>query len=148
MATTLETVTAVIAWVEAVLPEIPPERTYDFPSMSKPNALPDLAVQVTRTMTSSAPAPGGIQQLQQRRVDVHELMLAILTNPEPERASTHQLWDFADRLKASQRSDPTLGQRVMTSDDPVFSLDPPFAEWDDGTRGRLLTVDMAVRTAV
>jgi hypothetical protein len=134
----------IVTWVSGVLPEL--AAAYDFVPASKPDPLPDVIVEVIRT---SVVADGGevfpFWQLQQRHVEVFEVSLAFMVdNQDPEAAAT-QLRNFRDRLRDAVLPDETLSGAVgFRSPFVSFDFTPPFVEYEDGTKGREMTMTLTV----
>jgi len=157
-----ETATAVAEWLREQLPAL--KGSYDFVTGTKTEALPDVMVEVTENfLTPGADVADEFPwaDLQQVWLDVRRLELAFMVgdatvDPDDEaavsaaaRVAHHTLLDLVDDLKASLRDDPTLGDRVqITSPRVAADFTPPFAEYQDGTRGREATVTIATADLV
>ncbi len=142
---TIEQVTgAVVAWAKEVLPEL--QGTYDYPADAKIFPLPDAAAEIQDVELAVADA-GDFPNLniEQAMLRVYHVHLLLLVDPEPPDEATEKLTDFVDRLTASALSDRTLGGRVGGVA-PTFrsTFTPPFVEFDDGTRGRLSTMEFTI----
>lgn len=135
---------ALVDWASEVLPEL--AAGYDFVPASKPDPLPDVIVEVVRTAVAANGAEHfPFWQLQQRHVEVYECSLAFMVdNIDPSAAAT-QLRNFRDRLRDRALADETLGGRVpFRSPFISFDFSPPFVEYEDGTKGREMTMTLTV----
>lgn len=135
---------ALVAWATSVLPEL--QGAYDHSPDMKPEALPDLVVEVQRSETTLDGAQRfADRRLQQRLIEAHDFALSIMVNNDDPQVAAAQLRDFGHRLAVAWRSSQTLGGRVPIRD-PFCQIDytTPFVEYEDGTKGRELTMLVAV----
>lgn len=133
-----------IDWVEAVIPEL--AHSYDYVPASKPEGLPDLIVEVARTELERDGAERfGVMNLQQVFLDVYTCNLSIMVSNDDPAAAALTLRQFRDRLIADARSNPTLrGNVLVASPYMVADFTQPFVEYEDGTRGREMTLTIEV----
>lgn len=133
----------VVAWARAAIPEL--QGGYAYPPTSKEQPLPDVVVDVegaAMTISDSSFPWHDIQQAWIMRWDV--TLSFMVDNSDPVEA-VKALRGFADTLGAEALRDGTLGGRVpFTSPLMSFDYTPPFVEYDDGTRGREMTMLMTV----
>ena len=121
---------------------------YAFPTDVKTGALPDVAAEVQkislqRANTEDFPA-SGVEQVMLRLFDFH---LMFLVDPDPADEATAQLEAFVDKMTEEILADPTMENALdNTALSPLFtaSFTPPFVEFDDGTRGRIATLELKV----
>lgn len=140
-------VTGCVAWARAVLPEL--LGGYDYVTDQKTQALPDVMGELQDSrVTLSDPDFAGIS-IQQAAVRVYRVTLSFMVeNSDPPAAAT-QLRDFADRLGVSLMTDGTLSGRVFAASPlATFDFARPFVEYEDGTRGREMTMNLAVAELV
>ena len=78
-------------------------------------------------------------------VEGYDLELAFMVdNQDPEAAAT-SLRSYRDLLSAAVRATPDLGGRVpFRSPFVSFDFTPPFVEYEDGTTGREMTMQLTV----
>lgn len=142
--TELEVSDAVKAWVLATCEDI--ETGYSYPVASKLGALPDAVVIVSRKTVAPDQPEFPFAQLEQMWMRAFTVEVSIMVESDEDGEAAHeQLQGFGELLEQSLLSDATLGGRVeMCSPQVVFDYSTPFAEYEDGTRGRLLFVTMTV----
>lgn len=137
---------ALVAWTRTNLEAI--ETGYAFQASEKTGSLPDVAAEIqkislVRTDTQNFPV-SGVEQVLLRVFDVH---LMFLVEPEPADAATLQLEEFADTLTEAILTDPSMsGALENVAISPLFdvSFTPPFVEFEDGTQGRMATMELKV----
>lgn len=144
-----ETAGAVLAWVQELVPEL--QGAYDYAPAGKPQALPDVVVDVTEPQTVVDDERFPYEQLQGQWLLVTPCQVSMMASAsdvdgEPRHAeATHQLRSWAYALMQGVRDDQTLGGRVtVVSPFVTVRFRPAFVEYGDGTRGREATVDLAV----
>jgi hypothetical protein len=147
--TNQDVIDAVLAWARDTIPAV--AGGYDFVPPGKPEALPDVVVDLESEGFDVGPTPEfPWPQLQQRDLYVWRLVMSFMVGAGKDQAThqaaAHQLRVFAEALRAALAGDPTLGKRVFLASPLSFRIDytPPFVEWSDGTRGREMTVNLAV----
>lgn len=128
----------VIAWVLATCPEI--KTGYPYPVASKLGALPDAVAYVTHKRVGPDHQEFPYGELDQYWMRVFNVELSIMVEADSDGQDAHQqLQAIGDTLEQAIRMDTTLGGRVqMTSEQIEFDYSLPFAEYEDGTRGRML----------
>lgn len=135
---------ALLTWANGVIPEL--NGSYDYIPASKPEALPDIICEVARTRVQMG---GGDEfpmwNIQQQAVEVYECSLAIMVDNADPQAAAAQLRRFRDLLAAAALTDETLAGEVPFRS-PLISFDftPPFVEYEDGTKGREMTMTLTV----
>jgi hypothetical protein len=138
---------ALVAWAIDVIPELDASASRSSPENAWP--LPDIAVSVVETTQDPGVAiGGGGTRLQQGATRVRRCAVLLAVEPgqsaEESDSASRMLYDFSDRLMDQLLTDETLGGhlpkpgRVRKHAD--CSFDPPFIEFDDGTRARIATV--------
>ena len=148
-----EATAAVEAWIRAVLPELE-DRTYPYVPTGKSKALPDAVIDVGREDVVRDDEDFTILRLQQVaavrifRMGVSIMVEAGTTDADAGAAQT-TLRSFIDRLLSGILQDDTLGARVDQAS-PFVEVDytPPFVEYEDGTRGREVTLNFAIGEAL
>lgn len=137
---------ALVAWTREKIEAI--KTGYAFPTDQKVGALPDVAAEIQktslqRTDTQNFPE-SGIDQVMLR---VHDFHLMFLVEPDPPDEATIQLEEFIDIMTEQILLDPSMGGVLpSTSISPIFdsSYTPPFVEFEDGTQGRIATMELKV----
>lgn len=143
-----EVVAAVIAWAEETVEEVA-GNTYAYLPAAKIKGLPDCAVEIlTMRVTRNDPdfALIDLQQTWIKRRDLAvNFMVAAPAAEADHLAAQEQLRTMVDRLVDALLADHTLGGRVPLAS-PVVDVDydPAFIEYQDGTRGREVVVQIAV----
>lgn len=143
---TQEIADSIVAWTRTQLAAI--KTGYAFPADQKTGLLPDVAaeiqhVRLRRTDAEDFPI-GGVEQVLLR---VFDFNLMFLVEPEPADVATKQLEEFVDTMTAAILADPSMGELLPNvALSPVFdtSFTPPFVEFEDGTRGRMATMELKV----
>jgi hypothetical protein len=144
--TTQEIADAIVEWTRGKIPAL--ETGYAFPADEKTGDLPDVAaeiqrIKIQRTSTENFPAAG----VQQVLIRVFQFNLMFLVNPDPAEEATKQLEEFVDTITTALLEDPSMGELLPNvSLSPVFdsSFTPPFVEFEDGTKGRMATMELVV----
>lgn len=143
---TQEIANAIVVWAREHLAAI--KTGYAFPADQKTGDLPDVAAEIQhirlqRTSPENFPAAG----IEQVLVRLYEFNLIFLVEPDPADTATEQLEEFVDVITAAILADPSMGELLPnTAITPVFdaSFSPPFVEFEDGTRGRIATMELKV----
>jgi hypothetical protein len=135
---------AVSAWVQATCPGI--ETGYAYPVSSKLGALPDVVAFVTGKRLGPDHPEFPFAQLDQSWMRVFTLEVSIMVQADGDGEAAHgQLQEFGELLEQAIVEDATLGGRVeMASPQIQFDYSTPFVEYQDGTRGRELFINMTV----
>lgn len=145
-----DTAEALVAWAAAKLPALlgtydhePDERTARFPDAM-------VAFQGIRYLATQPTGAGmQIEQVQQRKTRLYDCHLILTVDPSDADAASDQLLVFADTLGNDAAKDRTLGNRVAwIAEEFEFSFQPPFVEYDDGTKGRAMTMKLTVADSV
>lgn len=134
----------VVAWCKATLTEL--EGDYAFIPAGKTKSLPDVVADVGTIETTVDDPRFPFQSIQQRFLAVYAVSLSIMVDNTDEEAAADLLRDMAQRLATSLlRTGGNLGGRVPFVS-PFFTFDftRPFVRYQDGTKGRELTMDVAV----
>lgn len=137
---------AVAAWAEDTLPELAAAVPY---LSAQKGDLPDVQVDASekqlRITDQRFPILSAIQNVVLR---VFEVDLAFMVESDPsggDKEETEQLRDFGARLEASILEDSSLGSRVHQASPLVaFNYRLPFVQYADNTRGRQMTMALAV----
>lgn len=137
-------VAAVIAWVRDTITEL--EGAYEYVPAGKTQALPDVVGDVGTIEVAVDDQRFPFASIQQRYIAIFSISLSFMVDNGDAEAAAALLRDMARRLSASLLSTGgTLGGRVpMVS--PTFSFDftRPYVRYEDGTKGREMTMDLAV----
>ncbi len=139
---------AIMDWGVEVLPEV--QEAYDHATDERAG-LPDIAVEVTGWRITAGPVDQRLAklQVQQQDMKVTDLEFILVVAPEPAETAEDQLKDFSDRLVDALLQDPSLGNRVAwVNNNPRVSFRPPLVEFEDGTRGRIVTLFLQVGQTV
>lgn len=137
-------VQGLMEWSQSVLPEL--VGAYDHVPAVKPQGLPDVVVEAGRSGIQMAPDTRfRYWDLQQAAIYFVEGSLSFMVDNSDPAAAAAQLRDFETRLRDSVLQDATLGGRVtMASPLMEFDFTSPFVEYGDGTKGREMTMTIAV----
>lgn len=142
-----EVAEAVVAWSREVLSELNEGRSWLTAHKTK---LPDVVADVAEKSIVLRDERFPRLDIQQAALRVFEVEMSFMveknTGDSADREETEQLRDFGERLEASLTTDGTLGDRVFAAS-PVgasFSYRLPFVQYEDGTRGRQMTLSFPV----
>ena len=139
-----EVIEAVVAWALEAVPEL--VGSYAFAPAGKTEGLPDVVADhatIEYVLDDDRRFPW--LSLQQTVIAVHSIGLSFMVSNEQEAAAAATLRGYSDALAASLLADGTLGGRVpMASPLMTFDFTRPFVEYQDGTRGREVTMELAV----
>lgn len=146
--TATEAAEALVAWASATCEDL--NSAYDYDPQRISAALPVATAAVeSEAVVRSDPTLGiEVADLGIEQAGVHTMRstLALLVDPSDDEAAARQLEGFVADLAAALKADTTLGERV-TACAPYWSAsyEPPFLEFDDGTKARVayLTVTLA-----
>ncbi len=135
--------TALLDWALAECPDL--NSGYAYVPAEKPNALPDVIVEVARVEISTGSDKLPWQQIQQRLVEVTEANISVMADNSDPAAAAALLRGVAEDMKVALLKSSTLGGRVPVRS-PYFEFDftAPFVEYEDGTKGREMTLTMTV----
>lgn len=142
--TTQDVLDGVAAWIVATCdPTILGSYAY-LPDV-KDEPLPDVVVDLLGQRTTVDDPRFPFVQIQQAWLHVWTLEPSIMVDNTDRAAAAAQLNGYVDQLRASIMKDGSLDGRVPFVS-PFFSFDlsHPFVEWADGTRGREMTLNLAV----
>jgi hypothetical protein len=143
---TQEIADAIIAWTRSKLETI--QTGYAFPADIKTGDLPDVAAEIQHISLQRASPEnfpvGGVEQVLLRVYDFH---LIFLVEPEPADTATKQLEAFVDTMTQQIVADPAMEEALPGIALSILfsaSFTPPFVEFEDGTRGRIATMELKV----
>lgn len=142
--TTSELAEALVAWAAEVCGI---DSTYDHEPKQRTAPLPDAMSIIRSVAHAERPNDQAIQQLEQTKLKLSEASIVLVANPEPPDEAAETLNGFCDALGIAADDDPTLGGRVADIHSTFtfdFHPDAPFVEFDDGTRGRRMTMALTV----
>lgn len=152
--TTNEVATSIEAWIVEILPELDGS-TYEYHASRKSKPFPDAAVEVDSVKTGATPTlvgmddvivQGGWEQVMFRSWTVRVMLM---TDEDPPAEAEETLHRYSDAVHNGILLDRTLGGRVMWTSTTVSSdFTPPFIEYEDGARGRVVTTEFVVGEAV
>jgi hypothetical protein len=138
---------ALVEWALETCPDL--NGSYDHDPDSKTQPLPDVAAVVGGEGDSQSDPTLGLEiadfGLQETTLHTTRASLVLMVDPGDGAEATEQLQGFVSALAATLRADRTLGGRVRAAS-PFWqaSYEPPFVEFDDGTKGRVATFSLAV----
>jgi len=136
---------AVEAWVVATLPALQESRHF---LSGQKTLLPDVMVDVAEKRIATGDERFPFAQIQQAWLRVFELDLLFMVEHhggEADKDEQEELRAYGRDLEGSLLEDATLGDRVqMASPNAIFNYRLPFVQYADGTRGRQLSVNLAV----
>jgi hypothetical protein len=133
---------ACVEWAREVNPEIVSgfDHEVDFKT-----GLPDVIATLDDSSVRVGDANFPFSSIQQRFVATWSITLSFMVDDSDPDAADALLKTFANRLKASALQDGTLGGRVpFISRLMSFDYTNPFVEYQDGTRGREMTMQLTV----
>ncbi len=135
---------AVTEWITERVPAL--IGTYDHVPAEKAMGLPDAVVQILRTGVQMG---GGERfafwDIQQRAIYAVEMEVSFMVDNSDTQAAAALLREWENTLLMGVMGDPTLGGRVPFASPLVeFDFTAPFVEYEDGTRGREMTMTLAV----
>lgn len=141
---------ALKAWVAVVIPDVA-GKVYIAPPASKDLGLPDcvLALLAEEPVLDGEQFPylAGIQQVEgyTLRFGLSFMVQVPSNDVGGEATADRAVRAYAEALKMALRSDDAaLGDRELLGRAPAFDYDPPFVQYQDGTRGREMTCALAV----
>jgi hypothetical protein len=143
--TSEDAVQALGAWARATIDEL--IANYDHVPASKPEGLPDVVVEAARTGIAGAEDTRFRYwaQLQQANVYFVESTLSFMVDNSDPASAAALLRSMENRLLMSVIRDATLGGRVPFASPLIeFDFTGPFVEYVDGTKGREMTMTIAV----
>lgn len=138
-------VAGVAEWLALQLAELE-GRIYDHVPARKPLGLPDAVVELARSATRIG---GGEQfamfDIQQALMYTADVDVSFMVDNADTAAAAHQLRDFESRLIRAVLSDADLGGRVTcVAPELAFDFASPYVEYEDGTKGREMTMTITV----
>jgi hypothetical protein len=137
---------ALIGWAEATIPDL--GGSYDFPAEKRDQALPDVAAEVVGISYIDSDAEfSELLTIEQARLQVAQCEVILVTDPEPARDATRWL-EQATQLLAAATLDGVDLQPGRIGRNFSFTFRPAFAEFDDGSRGRLATMNLRVASLI
>jgi hypothetical protein len=142
-----EVAAALVQWAKDTCPEL--KGAYDFDPPAKTQPLPDVAASVaSEEVRRNAPELGlAVTDLGLEQADVHVVhaTMLLMVPPDPPEVAAELLQSMFNALRLSVAADDTLGGRVPAASTYLsVSYDPPYVEFDDGTKGRAAFVSIAV----
>lgn len=134
----------VAAWVVDVCdPAV--ATSYAYVPEAKPGPMPDVVIDILARKSAVDDPLFPMWQIQQKWIRVWTVEASIMVDNSDRAAAAEQLNDYVDQLEAEAMKDGSLGGRVqMISPFFSFDLSHPFVEWGDGTRGREMSMTLAV----
>lgn len=142
--TTEDVLTGVNAWVVATC-DPPIVGAYEYLPEMKTAELPDVVTEVLEVRMNIEDPRFPFAQLQQTWLKVWQINCSIMVGNSDPGAAALQLEGYADQMDASIRGDGSLGGRVpFISPFYAFDFTAPFVEYNDGTRGREMNMQMAI----
>lgn len=144
-----ETIDAVLAWVSETVPEIG-ANVYAVVPPGKSKALPDCVAELASEGAAREDEDFPFGGLQQVGIYVWSVGLSIMVDAGQGDAGAdtaqRALEGFVEALKTALFGDYTLGARVQMASALAFGADytNPLVEYEDGTRGREVTLSMKI----
>lgn len=140
-----EAVTALSAWLPTVAPELT-DKVYNHVPGPKPLGLPDCVIEVARTGIEEVGSTRfRFWDIQQKWVYFVEVSLSFMVDNADTDAAATYLRDLENRLLMGILANPTLDGGVPFASPAVsFDFTAPFVEYEDGTKGREMTMTLAV----
>lgn len=143
--TSEDAVQAIKAWLPTVAPELT-DKVYDHVPGPKPLGLPDCVIEVTRTgIEETGSTRFRFWDIQQKWVYFVEVSLSFMVDNADTQDAAGYLRDLEHRLVLGVLQNPTLDNAVPFAS-PLTSFDftAPFVEYEDGTKGREMSMTLAV----
>jgi hypothetical protein len=142
-----QAVDALLAWVDDTLPDI--IGTYDHVPAFKNQSLPDCVCEMLVIESTPESPDFPMNAIEQVHLLIYRCALSFMVDNATPASAAATLRSFADTLGAEVLKDATLGDRVeMASSNFTFDFVPALVQYEDGTRGRELTMNIAVATGV
>lgn len=142
MMSTSDIAEALESWALAVVPEL--NGSYDYSAAAKTQPLPDVMIEIIDVSTAVT-SEELLFNFEQVLVHVWKVRMLLMVPPEPGDTATDLLTGFIDALQASVINDQTVGGRLpLVSKEMRGSFNPPFVQFDDGTRGRVATLELTI----
>jgi hypothetical protein len=146
---------AVEAWIVELIPGMD-GKTYDYHASQKSHPFPDAAIEVDEVRQGDTPrdvgmddmngAPQGWEQAVYRS---YTIRIVLITDEDPPAAAEDDLREWGDLIQDSLLFDRTLGGRVQWVNRAArCDFTPPFVEFEDGARGRMMTAEIQVGEAI
>lgn len=140
---------AVRDWLADVNPEVIGK--YEFAPPGKDQGLPDVAVEVRHesVQLDSDPRLPQVPDVQQAVLRVYEVEASFMVDQgvvtQDAADAGAMLRRFVDQTVIALHGDTTLGGRVQYAS-PLVEADfePKFVRYEDGTRGRMVRVDLVI----
>lgn len=144
-----EVAQAVMAWADATLPEL--AQAYDHATEGKAG-FPDAGVEIAELEYSDRvgaderlPFEQSIAQVGSRLYRIQ--LLIVVDGKLPGQGAADKLYEYCGALAAAAKADVTLGNRVARISRRFsfnFHPDAPYVEFDDGSTGRRMTMNLVV----
>lgn len=133
-----------VNWAGDLLPAL--NGKYSFAPEYKDKGLPDVACEIVNVRKSvESPEQGwALEHIEQRSMRIYEAELLFMVPPEPPQDASNALADFIDTLTESLEAGALRDSFSSVSTEYNASFRPPFVEFDDGTRGRQVTLQITV----
>jgi hypothetical protein len=143
----IEVSAALVEWTGEVCPAI--NATYDRDPTSILDALPIATAAISDESVVAGDTTLGIPladlAIEQADVHVFRSTIFLMVEPEPDDDASHALQGFVRDLGAAIKADQTLGGRVQSSSKRwSANYDPPFVEFDDGTKARVASFTVVI----
>jgi hypothetical protein len=136
-------VQAVAEWVRETVPEI--VHAYTYAPEFKDAALPDAVVELLESSIDDKAEGLGLFDIQQGWFDLYRIGVSFMVDGSDPEYASETLRGFESRLKDEAVKDGTLGGRVGFRSPYIrFDFTPPLVEYEDGTRGREMTLEIVV----
>ncbi len=153
--TTADVASAVEAWVVDVIPTLSAS-TYDYHASRKSKPFPDAAIEIDDVTQGDTPQQVGMDEFHFAQVGWEQVIfrswavrILLMTDEDPPGEAEDTLHGFADAIMDGLIASRTMNGRVQWAGRSArASYTPPFVEYEDGARGRVVTLEVRVGAAV
>lgn len=140
---------ALMQWADATIPEL--AQAYDHATEGKAG-FPDIGVEFSEIEHTDVVGKDERlpfeQSIEQTGAVLYRTMLLLVVDAElGAQAASDKLYQYANDLAVVAKADRTLGGRVVRISRRMrfdFHPDAPFIEFDDGSKGRRMTMHLVV----
>lgn len=122
------------------------DNKYSFPAEYKDKGLPDVACELVRVrVRQDADDPGWrVESVEQKRLRLYEVEIIFMVPPDPPQEATEALTDYIDTVTVNLENNGLKDKYHLVDANYTANFRPPFIEFDDGTRGRQVTLQLTV----
>jgi len=138
-----QVVVKLLDWARVTLPTL--QGGYSYVPAAKTANLPDVVCEVNTSLVTDSDPDFPWEDIQQTWIMVYRCQLSFMVDNGDPKAAAEQLRGFADALRVEALKDRTLGSRVPARSARFsFTWSPPFVEYEDGTKGREMSLELAI----